>query len=216
MNLDKILVCVDGSVQANSAIDVAASLAKRCGAPLIILHVVATIPSGHLRGELLYPRVGFVVTNLSRPAELVVAFYNQRGPGDQWIEEARMQSTGRGCHAVRSRPTLRGFSPARNVHAGAKYMRRLNDKYFPDAQFDEQNRTLFAFASYNARPIAIAPMRKLAAAQGLQQDVWFNNVERVTAANIGRETVRYVRKIYKYYVAYKLLQEHEQEGDLVQ
>lgn len=97
-----------------------------------------------------------------------------------------------------------------NVHAGAKYMRELVDKYFPDAQFDEQNRTLFAFASYNAGPGAIARMRKLAAAQGLQQDVWFNNVERVTAANIGQETVRYVRNIYKYYVAYKLLEEHEQ------
>jgi len=31
-------------------------------------------------GEL-YPRVGFIVTNLARPAELVVAFYNQRGHG---------------------------------------------------------------------------------------------------------------------------------------
>jgi hypothetical protein len=29
-------------------------------------------------GEL-YPRVGFVVSNLARPAERVVAFYNQRG-----------------------------------------------------------------------------------------------------------------------------------------
>ena len=28
-------------------------------------------------GEL-YPRVGFIVTNLARPAERVVAFYNQR------------------------------------------------------------------------------------------------------------------------------------------
>ena len=97
-----------------------------------------------------------------------------------------------------------------NVHAGAKYMRELIGEYFPDAQFDEQNRTLFAFASYNAGPTAIARMRKLAAEQGLQQDVWFNNVERVTAANIGQEPVHYVRNIYKYYVAYKLLEEHEQ------
>jgi nucleotide-binding universal stress UspA family protein len=52
MNPDRILVCVDGSVQADSATDVAASLAKRCGASLIILHVVATIPSRRLRGEL--------------------------------------------------------------------------------------------------------------------------------------------------------------------
>jgi hypothetical protein len=39
-------------------------------------------------GEL-YPRVGFVVTNLSRPAENVVAFYNQRGTAEQWIKEGK-------------------------------------------------------------------------------------------------------------------------------
>jgi hypothetical protein len=37
-------------------------------------------------GEL-YPRVGFIVTNLGRPAERVVAFYNQRGTAEQWIKE---------------------------------------------------------------------------------------------------------------------------------
>ena len=52
MNLDKILVCVDGSAQADSAIDAAASLAKRCGALLIMLHVAETVPSGRLRREL--------------------------------------------------------------------------------------------------------------------------------------------------------------------
>jgi hypothetical protein len=35
-------------------------------------------------GEL-YPRVGFIVTNLARPAERVVAFYNQRGTAEQCI-----------------------------------------------------------------------------------------------------------------------------------
>ena len=39
-------------------------------------------------GEL-YPRVGFIVTNLSRPAERVVAFYNQRGTAGQWIKEGK-------------------------------------------------------------------------------------------------------------------------------
>ena len=39
-------------------------------------------------GEL-YPRVGFIVTNLSRPSEQVVAFYNQRGPAQQWIKVKR-------------------------------------------------------------------------------------------------------------------------------
>ena len=39
-------------------------------------------------GELV-PRVGFIVTSLSRPAERVVAFYNQRGTAEQWIKEGK-------------------------------------------------------------------------------------------------------------------------------
>src|ERR1700676_4503416 len=41
-----------------------------------------------LPGEL-YPRVGFTVTNMSRPAENVVAFYNKRGTCEQWIKEGK-------------------------------------------------------------------------------------------------------------------------------
>src|SRR4030088_2639589 len=39
-------------------------------------------------GELI-PRVGFIVTNMSRPAERVVAFYNKRGTCEQWIKEGK-------------------------------------------------------------------------------------------------------------------------------
>jgi hypothetical protein len=39
-------------------------------------------------GEL-YPRVGFIVTNLRRRARKVVAFYNQRGTAEQWIKEGK-------------------------------------------------------------------------------------------------------------------------------
>ena len=39
-------------------------------------------------GEL-YPRVGYLVTNLCRPPERVVAFYNQRGTAEQWIKEGK-------------------------------------------------------------------------------------------------------------------------------
>jgi hypothetical protein len=39
-------------------------------------------------GEL-YPRVGFIVTNMTRPAERVVGFYNQRGTAEQWIKEGK-------------------------------------------------------------------------------------------------------------------------------
>jgi hypothetical protein len=54
-------------------------------------------------GEL-YPRVGFIVTNLSRPAERVVAFYNQRGTAEQWIKEGKnaINWTRLSCHGFRN------------------------------------------------------------------------------------------------------------------
>jgi membrane-bound lytic murein transglycosylase MltF len=91
-----------------------------------------------------------------------------------------------------------------NIHAGAKYMDHLMTKYFQDAKFTENNRTLFAFASYNCGPGNVSKMRKEAAKRGLDPDQWFNNVEIVTAEKIGMETTTYVRNIYKYYVAYRL------------
>lgn len=39
------------------------------------------------------------------------------------------------------------------------------------------------------------------------RNVWFGNVELITTERIGRETVTYVRDIYEYYVAYRLLAE---------
>jgi hypothetical protein len=39
-------------------------------------------------GEL-YPCVGFIVTNLSRPDGRLVAFYNQRGTAEQYIKEGK-------------------------------------------------------------------------------------------------------------------------------
>jgi membrane-bound lytic murein transglycosylase MltF len=98
-----------------------------------------------------------------------------------------------------------------NIHAGAKYMDQLMTKYFPDAKFDETNRSLFAFAAYNAGPGRISTMRKEAAKRGLDPDRWFNHVEIVTAEKVGIETTTYVRNIYKYYAAYKLMLDVEQE-----
>ena len=99
--------------------------------------------------------------------------------------------------------------PDPNVHAGAKYMAQLMDNYFNDASFDEQNRNLFAFAAYNAGPGKIQSLRREAQAEKLDPNLWFDNVERVAAARVGQEPVRYVRNIYKYYVAYKLIEEAE-------
>lgn len=99
-----------------------------------------------------------------------------------------------------------------NIHAGAKYMDRLMTRYFSDAKFDSHNHTLFAFASYNAGPGNITKMRKAAAKQGFDPDIWFNNVEIVTAQKIGLETTTYVRNIFKYYVAYTLMEEKRKMG----
>ena len=51
------------------------------------------------KGEL-FPRVGFIVTNLDRPAKRVVRFYNQRGTAEQWIKEGKnaLRWTRLSCH----------------------------------------------------------------------------------------------------------------------
>jgi membrane-bound lytic murein transglycosylase MltF len=99
-----------------------------------------------------------------------------------------------------------------NIHAGAKYMDQLMTQYFPDANFSEGNRPLFAFASYNCGPGNVSKARKEAAKRGLDPDKWFNNVELVIAQQVGTETTTYVRNIYKYYVAYKLTLDAQAEA----
>jgi membrane-bound lytic murein transglycosylase MltF len=100
-----------------------------------------------------------------------------------------------------------------NIHGGAKYMDQLMTRYFKDANFDTANRTLFAFASYNAGPGNIAKMRKEAEKRGLNADKWFNHVEIVTAEKIGMEPTTYVRNIFKYYTSYKLTLQAQQERE---
>ncbi len=97
--------------------------------------------------------------------------------------------------------------PERNIHAGAKYMRYLLDTYLDEPQLDETNRLLLGLAAYNAGPGNLAKMRRKAAEMGLNPHVWFNHVEHGAARVIGRETVQYVSNIYKYYLAYRLVEE---------
>jgi membrane-bound lytic murein transglycosylase MltF len=99
-----------------------------------------------------------------------------------------------------------------NIHAGAKYLDQLMTSYFIDAKFSEMDRPLFAFASYNAGPGRISRMRKEAGEQGLDADKWFDNVELVVAQRIGLQTTTYVRNIFKYYTAYRLLAEAQLES----
>ena len=101
-----------------------------------------------------------------------------------------------------------------NIKAGVKYMRFMIDRYFKDEPMDRLNKALFAFASYNGGPARIRQLRAEAKRTGLNPNVWFNNVERIAAARIGRETVTYVSNIYKYYVAYHLAyaERHSEDG----
>jgi membrane-bound lytic murein transglycosylase MltF len=97
-----------------------------------------------------------------------------------------------------------------NIHAGTKYLRYIVDHYFDDPEIDEVNRTLFAFASYNAGPNRIRRLRSKAAEQGYDPNIWFRNVEVVVANDVGREPVRYVSNIFKYYTVYSLLTEQDE------
>ena len=57
----------------------------------------------HHQGEL-FPRVGFIVTNMARPSRAVVRFYNKRGTAEQWIKEGKQAThwTRLSCHRFRA------------------------------------------------------------------------------------------------------------------
>ncbi len=95
-------------------------------------------------------------------------------------------------------------SLANNVNAGATYLRFLMNRYFADEEMDDLHQWLFGLAAYNAGPARIQRIRRQAASEGLDPNLWIDNVELVAARKIGRETVTYVRNIFKYYVAYRM------------
>ena len=97
-----------------------------------------------------------------------------------------------------------------NINAGVKYMRFMIDQYFAKEPITPLNKGLFAFAAYNCGPGRMRQLRQRTAKRGLDPNVWFNNVEIVTAEVVGRETVTYVSNIYKYYIAYTLVSEDEE------
>jgi membrane-bound lytic murein transglycosylase MltF len=98
-----------------------------------------------------------------------------------------------------------------NIHAGVKYMRFMIDQYYEKEPMSRLNKALFAFAAYNAGPGRIRQMRAEAEKRGLNPNKWFDNVELVVAEKVGTETVTYVANIYKYYVAYKLVVEEQEQ-----
>ena len=65
----------------------------------------------HHVGEL-FPRVGFIVTNLPLPNHAVVRFYNKRVTAEQWIKEGSRRRIGRACRVTGSERTRSGYSCA--------------------------------------------------------------------------------------------------------
>ncbi len=94
-----------------------------------------------------------------------------------------------------------------NIHAGTKYLRFIEDRYFTKDGINDRNKTLLALAAYNAGPRQVASLRKDAIARNLNPNIWFGNVEVAAARRIGRETVQYVNNIFKYYIAYSRIYE---------
>ncbi len=75
-------------------------------------------------GEL-FPRVGFIVTNLLWRTDRVVRFYNKRGTAEQWIKEGKyaVKWTRLSCHDFRDNAVrLQLFALAYNL---ANFVRRL-------------------------------------------------------------------------------------------
>lgn len=76
------------------------------------------------RGEL-FPRVGFIVTNLEWGSKSVVRFYNKRGRAEQWIKEGKnaINWTRLSCHEFQDNEVrLQLFALSYNL---ANFLRRL-------------------------------------------------------------------------------------------
>src|SRR3990167_5446822 len=69
-----------------------------CYHPLLLFH-----REGDCLGEM-FPRVGFIVTNLTLPSRAVVRFYNKRGTAEHWIKEGKqaVKMTRLSCHRFRA------------------------------------------------------------------------------------------------------------------
>jgi membrane-bound lytic murein transglycosylase MltF len=101
--------------------------------------------------------------------------------------------------------------PEQNIHAGVKYLRFIRDRYFSVPEIKPVDQVLFCLAAYNAGPANIAEARNKATAMELDANRWFGHVEVAASRTISQEPVTYVRNIYKYYVAYKHIDDLRQQ-----
>ena len=82
--------------------------------------------------EELYLRVGFIVTNTSRPAERVLLSTTSAGRASNGSRRGKVRSSGRDCRAERSPPTRRGssfmHSPTTSAISCARWRRRSRSR----------------------------------------------------------------------------------------
>jgi len=114
-----------------------------------------------------------------------------------------LPSTGRD-HRIRI-PDV--YDPENNIHAAVKYLALMRDTYFHGKDIAPQARMRLSLAAYNAGPGKIIRARRKAEALGYDNGRWFQNTEYGTLLTVGREPVRYVSNINKYYLSYVMADE---------
>jgi membrane-bound lytic murein transglycosylase MltF len=103
-----------------------------------------------------------------------------------------------------------------NIHAGAKYMAELRDRYFNEPRIMPVAKLHLTLAAYNAGPENVGKWRRIAESRGMDSDKWLGSVERISLEHAGEQTYQYVRNIDKYFVAYVEAQQlqREREADI--
>lgn len=95
-------------------------------------------------------------------------------------------------------------TPDAQVAAGTRYLASLRERFLGEG-IEARQATNLALAGYNAGPARLEELRRVTKDElGLDPDVWFFNVERAAARDVGLETVRYVANVNKYRLAYEL------------
>lgn len=93
-----------------------------------------------------------------------------------------------------------------NIHAGAKYLAWIKNRYFDSKpEMEENDRIRMTLAAYNAGPRRVQQAIKLAKEMNLDTTKWFRNVELAMLKLGYPEPVIYVSEINKHYVGYSLL-----------
>jgi len=95
------------------------------------------------------------------------------------------------------------FDPAQNIRGGVRYLSELRDRYFADADLDDDERWRFVLAGFNGGPNRINRLRAKAGEVNLKPNIYFNHVEQLVLKRKLYETFAYVRQVQGYYHAYK-------------